>query len=301
MHTLIEILDPAFVLRNSVYASLLIGAAVPLAGIYLVLSRRTLLALALPEAGGMGVAFTAWVCALTGIPLAGGHGTHVHEGMPFFVLGLFGAFAAMSLCLVLLLWIDRHANGSQDAESGAAFSLAFGLTLAFAASNLIPEIGLLDMMKGEILAVSNRMLVFMTLGFGLVTGILMLLRHPLQLVLYDRRLAFTAGLPANGLAALAAGLICVTIALGGLCAGPLAIFTFLILPGATLQPFVRRLPALYLLTPLLGMLCGLGGFWVSYALEDWNLPTSAAQITLLGGVWLCSRLYLLCVKTPMPG
>lgn len=300
MHTLIEILDPAFVLRNSVYASLLIGATVPLAGIYLVLSRRTLLALALPEAGGMGVAFTAWACAFAGIPLASGHRTHAHEGVPFFVFGLFGAFAAMSLCLVLLLWIDRHANGTQDAESGAAFSLSFGLTLIFAASNLIPELGLLDMLKGEILAVSNLMLIFMLLGFGMVTGILTLLRHPLQLVLYDRHLAFTAGLPANRLAALAISLICVTIALGGLCAGPLTIFAFLILPGTTLQPFVRRLPALYLLTPLLGMLCGLGGFWASYALEDWNLPTSAAQITLLGGSWLCSRLYLLCVKTPLP-
>jgi len=301
MHTLIEILDPAFVLRNSVYASLLIGATVPLAGIYLVLSRRTLLALALPEAGGMGVAFTAWVCAFTGIPLASGHGTHAHDGVPFLVLGLFGAFAAMSLCLLLLLRIDRHANGAQDAESGAAFSLAFGLTLAFAASNLIPELGLLDMMKGEILTVSNHMLVCMVLGFGLVTGMLTLLQHPLQLVLYDRRLAFTAGLPANGLTTLAIGLICITIALGGLCAGPLTIFAFLILPGTTLQPFVRRLPALYLYAPSLGMLCGFGGFWASYALEDWNLPTSAAQIILLGGSWLCSRLYLLCVKIPLPG
>jgi hypothetical protein len=38
------------------------------------------------------------------------------------------------------------------------------------------------------------------------------------------------------------------------------------------------------------------GFWASYALEDWNMPIPAAQISLLGAMWLLSR----CVSLAMP-
>ncbi|MBI3830788.1 MAG: metal ABC transporter permease [Planctomycetes bacterium] len=289
MEKLLEILDPHFVLRNSVYASILIGAVVPLAGIHLVLSRRAILALALPEAGGMGVAFTAWLSVFLG-----SHITHDHPGaVPFFFWGLGGAFVAMALTLGLLLLLERRAAAPQNSETGAVFALAFGLTLALAASNLITELGILDLLKGEILAISNGLLVCLSIGFAAVAAVLFLLRHPLQMVLYDRRMAYATGLPARGLNALAMALVCVTIALGGLCAGPLAIFAFLVLPPVTVLPFVRRMRELYLLAPLLGITCGFGGFYASYVLEDWNLPTSAAQIVVLGLVWLFSRVVVL--------
>lgn len=289
MDKLVEILDPHFVLRNSVYASILIGAVVPLAGIQLVLSRRAILALALPEAGGMGVAFTAWLSALLGL-----HTTHNHEGgVLFFFWGLVGAFVAMGLSLGLLLILERRAFAPQDSETGAVFALAFGLTLALAASNLIAELGILDLLKGEILAISDELLACMFIGFAAVAALLFTLRHPLQMVLYDSRMAYATGLPARGLNALAMALVCVTIALGGLSAGPVAIFAFLLLPPVTALPFVRRMRDLYLLAPLLGITCGFGGFFASYVLDDWNLPTSAAQIVLLGILWLVSRIAVL--------
>ena len=49
METLREMLDPAFLLRNSVYMSLLVGLVCPLVGAYLVLRRLILLGVALPH------------------------------------------------------------------------------------------------------------------------------------------------------------------------------------------------------------------------------------------------------------
>lgn len=289
MHKLLEMFDPHFVLRNSVYASMLMGAVVPLAGIHLVLSRRAILALALPEAGCLGVAFTAWVSVLLG-----SHITHDRAGaVPFFYWGLGGAFIAMGLTLGLLLLLEHRASAPQDSETGAVFAFAFGLTLALTASNLITELGILDVLKGEILAISDDLLFCMAVGFAVVTALLFMLRHPLQMVLYDSRMAYATGLPARGLNALAMALVCVIVALGGLCAGPLSIFAFLVVPPVTVLPFVRRMRDLYLFVPLLGMACGFGGFYASYVLEDWNLPTAAAQIVLLGLVWLVSRLVLM--------
>ena len=47
MDTLREVLDPHFLLRNSVYASLLVGFACPLLGVYLILRRLIFMGVAL--------------------------------------------------------------------------------------------------------------------------------------------------------------------------------------------------------------------------------------------------------------
>ena len=91
LQTLFEILDPAFVLRNSLYSSVLVGAVVPLAGIYLVIGRRTILALMLPQVSTAGVAVMLWTRGIFGLNLAADH----HSGS-FLMLGLTGAMLAMA-------------------------------------------------------------------------------------------------------------------------------------------------------------------------------------------------------------
>src|SRR2546423_8198747 len=57
MDTLREILDPNFLLRNSVYMSLLVGVACPLVGCYLLLRRLIFMGVALPQISSCGIAF----------------------------------------------------------------------------------------------------------------------------------------------------------------------------------------------------------------------------------------------------
>ena len=56
METLKEILSPDFLLRNSVYTSVLVGFACPLVGVFLVLRRLVFMGVALPQISSTGVA-----------------------------------------------------------------------------------------------------------------------------------------------------------------------------------------------------------------------------------------------------
>src|SRR2546423_15603455 len=57
MNTLREILSPDFLLRNSIYISLLVGLVCPLVGVYLTLRRLIFMGVALPQISSCGIAF----------------------------------------------------------------------------------------------------------------------------------------------------------------------------------------------------------------------------------------------------
>ena len=107
MDTLREVLDPHFLLRNSVYASLLVGFACPLLGVYLILRRLIFMGVALPQISSAGIAFAFCLPAL-------GVMNHMHVGhfegderLLAFVGGLGFTLAA----LLLLAFLERRGRG----------------------------------------------------------------------------------------------------------------------------------------------------------------------------------------------
>lgn len=300
MNKLLEILSPDFVLRNSLYSSLLIGAVVPLVGIYLIIARKTILAMALPQVSTLGVAISVWLATLCGFRV----GTEHHEAQ-FLLLAIAGALVAMTVALVWHSVVEKRLNSPNDAEIGAAYALAAATTLALAASRFIPELGLLEILQGEVLAVPDGLLWCQIIGFSLIIIVLLAIRQSLQFVLFDATLAFTSGLAAAKLSAITTALIAFTIALGGLCAGPLTIFAFLILPPLAFLPLTRHMGHLYIASAVAGLVCALIGFWVSYSLDDLNIPIPSAQIITLSIVWLFARAYSLLKRmlkaTPATG
>ena len=70
MSTLLEILDPEFLSRNSVYISLLVGCVSPLVGVYLVLRRVVFLGVALPQVSSCGIAFAFALPSASAFPVA---------------------------------------------------------------------------------------------------------------------------------------------------------------------------------------------------------------------------------------
>jgi ABC-type Mn2+/Zn2+ transport system permease subunit len=285
MNSLFEILAPSFPLRNALYSSLLIGLAVPPVGVFLVLGRRTILALTLPQVSTLGVALVIWAASFLGIRFESGH-----EGNTFAFWALCGALGAMTFTLLSQFICEKRLGTSSNAESSASYAIAAALTLVLAASRRIPELGLLNMLQGEVLAVPTMLLVYQAVGFAIVAITLGLLARPFQYVLFDRALCYASGLPADLISCVMTVVITGTVALGGMCAGPLTVFSFLILPPLTFLPFVRNLKSLYWSSACCGVLCAFVGFWASYALDDWNLPISAAQIVLLGLVWITARI-----------
>lgn len=284
MNSLLEILSPDFPLCKSVYSSLLIGAAVPPVGIFLVLGHRTILALTLPQVSTLGVALVVWLGSYFGIGFASGH-----ESGIFIVWALSGALIAIAAALGWQFICERTLNSSSGSESSATYAVAAALTLALAASRRVPELGLLETLNGQVLAVPTTLLLVQAGASLLILFVLWLLARPFQYVLFDRVLCFASGLPADLIGGVMTALIAGTVALGGMCAGPLTVFAFLILPPLSFLPFVKRLKALYWLSAMSGVLCAYLGFWASYVLEDWNLPIPAAQIVLLGVVWIVGR------------
>ena len=55
MDTLREIISPDFLMRNSIYMSLLVGLVCPLVGVYLVLRRLIFMGVALPQISSCGI------------------------------------------------------------------------------------------------------------------------------------------------------------------------------------------------------------------------------------------------------
>ena len=70
METLSQILSPDFLLRNSVYTSVLVGFACPLVGVFLVMRRLVFMGVALPQVSSTGVAVALSVPLWLGVKLA---------------------------------------------------------------------------------------------------------------------------------------------------------------------------------------------------------------------------------------
>src|SRR5258707_12600551 len=82
METLRRILSPDFLLRNSVYTSVIIGFACPLVGVFLVLRRLVFMGVALPQISSTGVAIALSVPMWLGV-LPPEHAAHSEHIMAF--------------------------------------------------------------------------------------------------------------------------------------------------------------------------------------------------------------------------
>src|SRR2546425_5468648 len=115
MDTLREIFDPHFLLRNSVYISLLVGLVCPLVGVYLVLRRLIFMGVALPQISSCGIAFTF---ALQGWGLL----AHLHQSEHS--LAFFGSTLFTIPTIVLLSLLVRRAARSGPKRAVARLRVA---------------------------------------------------------------------------------------------------------------------------------------------------------------------------------
>src|SRR5439155_14907914 len=141
MDTLREILDPDFLLRNSVYTSLLVGFAAPLVGMYLFLRRLVFMGVALPQISSCGIAFAF---ALQGW----GFIHHSHETAGERALALLGSSVFTLAAIAVFSALERRGRGSPEARIGAFYVLAGATSILLLVKNPFGEHGMLDMLKG---------------------------------------------------------------------------------------------------------------------------------------------------------
>src|SRR5437870_13312706 len=109
MDTLREIFSPGFLLRNSIYISLLVGLVCPLVGVYLVLRRLIFMGVALPQISSCGIAF-AFALQAWGV-LA-----HLHASEH--ALACLGAASFTIRTIILLSLLLRRGRASAECCSG---------------------------------------------------------------------------------------------------------------------------------------------------------------------------------------
>jgi ABC-type Mn2+/Zn2+ transport system permease subunit len=279
METLKEIFDPQFLLRNSVYISLLIGFVCPLVGVYVILRRLIFMGVALPQVSSCGIAFAFALHSWRLIP-------HL-EGSSESGLALAGASVFALGAIILLSIFEQRRRGNVEGRIGTAYVVAGAFSILLLVKNPYGEHGLLERMRGEIIAVPTSDLVVTGTLFALIVGILFVFQKELVLISYDREMAVTLGKKAlvwDGLLFLVIGL---TISLAVLSVGPLVTFGFLILPPLIARAFARTMKQFSIAASLIGGFSAVLGFWIAYC---WDLPVGPTDVALLGLLYALSVL-----------
>lgn len=274
METVLHVLHPDFLLRNSVYISVLVGAVAPIVGVLLVLRRLVFLGVALPQISSCGIVFAFALVGWGILP-------HAHEAWGDRTLAFAGAVTFTLAAVVLLAVIEGRSSGLSEGRLGRTYVLAGAWGILLLAQNPLGEHGLLELLKGELIAVSDADLIISLVVFTLVALTLLLLRKEFLLVSFDREMAFTLG---KNLVVWDTGialLIGLTVAVAVLSVGPLVAFGFLLLPPLTAYLFARSMRQLIIGSSLLGVAGAFTGFCLAYRFD---LPAGPTEVALLGVV-----------------
>ncbi|MGD0745487.1 MAG: metal ABC transporter permease [Verrucomicrobiota bacterium] len=272
MESLKEILSPDFLLRNSVYTGVLIGFACPFAGVFLVLRRLVFMGVALPQISSTGVAI-----ALS-IPMWIGAAQPAREH----ALAFAGSIVFTLAAILILAFMERRGRGHPEGRLGAAYVVAAALSILLLSKNRFGEAGWLDLLKGEIITISNADLALTAATLGVVFVMLGLFQKELLLVSFDRAMAMTLGKRVLFWDVLLYLLIGLTVSTAVLSVGPLIAFGFLLIPALTAHLFAKNMRQFALFASLIGGVSAFVGFWLAY---QWDCPIGPTDVVLLGAIY----------------
>jgi ABC-type Mn2+/Zn2+ transport system permease subunit len=276
MNALLQILSPDFLLRNSVYTSVFIGFACPLVGVFLVLRRLIFLGVALPQISSTGVAV-----ALS-LPLWLGMNPLSHGDPSGHVLAFAGSIIFTLAAILVLALLERRGLGLPEGRLGTAYVVAAALSILLLSKNRYAELGWLDLLKGEVITISNFDLVLTAAALALVLVVLGFFHKELMLVSFDRSLAVTLRKNVVFWDALTYLLIGFTVSMAVLSIGPLISFGFLLIPPLTAHLFARSMKQFVILASIIGGVTSFLGFWIAY---QWDWPVGPTDVVLLGVIY----------------
>jgi ABC-type Mn2+/Zn2+ transport system permease subunit len=280
MDKLLEIISPTFLLHHALYGSVVVGFVCPLVGVYFVLRRLVFWGVALPQVSAAGISFAFMLQGLGLNLLAGGESGERH-------LAIAGSMIFTAAAIFVLTWLEQKGGGASEGRVGTLYVLAAAASILFLVWNAAGETEMLELLKGEIVSISERDFRAMLVIFGLVLASLFLFQKEFVLVSYDRDMAVTLGRSVSFWDAFLYLLIGLTISLGVMTVGPLVIFAFLVVPPMTALPWARGMTSFSIFASLLGGVCAFTGFYVSYR---WDLPLGPVIVAVACAALLLSTL-----------
>jgi len=273
MDTFLEIINPNFLLRNSLYGGLIIGLVAPLVGVFLLARRMVFIGIALPQVSTAGVAAAfVWHTFFHG---------HPTRDVNDFLIALIGSSILTFAVILGLALLERRGRGLGEGRIGMLYAMAGAVIILLLASDRVTEIGILSLLKGEIIAIPDIELLILFLGYGAILILLTVFHKELVLVAVDREMAVSLGKRVVVWDLLLFGIIGVTISLGVLVVGPLVMFGFLIVPPMIAGRLVVGMRSVSIVAALVGAGIALVGFDLAYRL-DW--PTGPTDVALAGMV-----------------
>jgi ABC-type Mn2+/Zn2+ transport system permease subunit len=276
MEALRQILSPDFLLRNSVYTSVLVGFACPLVGVFLVMRRLVFMGVALPQISSTGVAV-----ALS-LPLWLGFRLTDHGSGSAHALAFVGSMAFSLAAILVLAFLERRGRGQPEGRLGTAYVVAAALSILLLSKNPYGEIGWLDLLKGEVITISNFDLLLTAATLMFVLATLGLFHKELLFVSFDRAMAITLGKNVVFWDVLLYLLIGLTVSTAVLSVGPLIAFGFLLIPALTGHQLARNMRQFTALASLVGGATAFFGFWIAY---QFDLPVGPTDVVLLGVIY----------------
>jgi len=276
METLRHVLSPDFLLRNSVYTSVLIGFACPLVGVFLVLRRLVFMGVALPQISSTGVAIALSVPMWLGT-LPPEHAAHSEH-----ILAFAGSMVFSLSAILVLAFLEWRGRGLPEGRLGTAYVVAAALSILLLSKNRYAEVGWLDLLKGEIITIDNIDLTVTALTLAFVLAMLGMFYKEILLVSFDRAMAVTLGKNVVFWDVLLYLLIGLTVSMAVLSVGPLITFGFLLIPPLTARLFARNMRQFIILASVVGGTMSFLGFCISYR---YDLPVGPAEVVLLGVVY----------------
>lgn len=273
METFYQIFSPDFLLRNSIYTSVLVGLACPLVGVFLVVRRLVFMGVALPQISSTGVAV-----ALS-LPLWFGFKLSEHSSHSAHTLAFVGSISFSLTAILVLAFLERRGSGQPEGRLGTAYVVASALSILLLAKNPYGEIGWLDMLKGEIITISDFDLTLTAATLALVVVTLGLFHKEILLVSFDRETAIIMRKNVVFWDVLLYVLIGLTVSMAVLSVGPLIAFGFLLIPALTAHLFARNMHQFTVLASLIGGVAAFLGFCIAY---KWDLPVGPTDVVFLG-------------------
>jgi ABC-type Mn2+/Zn2+ transport system permease subunit len=276
MSTVLEVLRPGFLLRDALGASVLVGVVCPLVGVYFVLRRMIFLGVALPQLSAAGIAFALLVHRTV-------IGPHPHGGESDAMMARFGATVFTLGGILVLAFLERRRQEGVEARIGMAYAIAGALTILFLAADPWGEAHIVSLLKGELLAATEKSLAFLVVVLGLVVAALLAFQKEFLLVSFDRDLAVVFGKATAAWDTLLYVLCGVTISFGVLAAGPLVTFGFLLAPPLTARMLTRRMLTFSIASAAIGGATAFAGFCAAYR---YDMPLGPAEVAVTSTVLL---------------
>ncbi|AKT51134.1 metal ABC transporter permease [Arsenicicoccus sp. oral taxon 190] len=249
-------------MQRALVAALLVGAAAPMVGTFLVQRRMSLIG------DGMGHV------ALAGVSI----------GLITGQQPVWTALVAAIVCAVAIEVIQRFGRASGDIALALMFygGIALGVVLMSRATAQGGP-GLTSYLFGSITTTSREDLAV----FGVLAVVVMattwVLRPRLFAVANDEEWSRAAGLPVLALNIVLAVLTAVTVVVAMRVVGLLLISALMILPNAAAQQVTRSFRATRLVAVVIGVLCATGGVAVSYQLDT---PSGGTIVLMVLGAFL---------------